>query len=181
MKNQYNPKEFEKKIYSFWEENNCFQPNNKKNVKNFCIMMPPPNITGNLHMGHAFQQTLMDILIRYNRMQGKNTLWQVGTDHAGIAAQIIFQKKIMSENKKKPKDYGRKAFVKMMWKWSKKVRKKITYQIKRLGCSVDWTKERFTLDPIISKAVQFAFITLYNRSEERRVGKECRSRWSPYH
>jgi len=93
MKNQYNPKLIEQKIYSFWEENNFFKPNNNKDKKSFCVMMPPPNVTGNLHMGHAFQQTLMDILVRYNRMKGKNTLWQTGTDHAGIATQIIIQKK----------------------------------------------------------------------------------------
>ncbi|CAL4043292.1 Valine--tRNA ligase [Buchnera aphidicola (Anoecia corni)] len=162
MKNQYNPKSIEEKIYSFWEKNNFFKPNNDKSKKSFCIMMPPPNVTGNLHMGHAFQQTLMDILVRYNRMKGKNTLWQTGTDHAGIATQIIIQKKIIEEKGIFPKNYRREQLTKIAWKWIKKTKKIINNQIKRLGCSVDWTRERFTLDPKISKAVQKAFITLYH-------------------
>ncbi|QCI19407.1 valine--tRNA ligase [Buchnera aphidicola] len=162
MKNKYNPNLVEQKIYSFWEKNNFFKPNNNKDKKSFCIMMPPPNVTGNLHMGHAFQQTLMDILVRYNRMKGKNTLWQTGTDHAGIATQIIIQKKIIKEKGVFPKNYTREKLTKIAWGWIKKTKKTINNQIKRLGCSVDWTRERFTLDPKISKAVQKAFIKLYH-------------------
>jgi len=162
MKKQYNPNSTEQKIYSFWEKNNFFKPNNNKNKKSFCIMMPPPNVTGNLHMGHAFQQTLMDILVRYNRMKGKNTLWQTGTDHAGIATQIIIQKKITKEKGIFPNNYKREKLTNIAWKWIKKTKKTINNQIKRLGCSVDWTRECFTLDSKISKAVQKAFITLYH-------------------
>lgn len=160
MKKIYNPKNIEENLYEFWEKNGFFKPDNLKKIP-FCIMMPPPNITGSLHMGHAFQQTIMDILIRYHRMQGKNTLWQVGMDHAGIATQILIERKIFLEEKKTKKDYGRDNFIKKIWNWKKKSTNIITKQMRRLGISVDWEREKFTLDSDISKAVIEAFVLLY--------------------
>lgn len=164
MKKNYNPKDIEEPLYDFWEKNSFFKPNNDLNKPTFCIMMPPPNITGNLHMGHAFQQTIMDILIRYNRMQGKNTLWQVGTDHAGIATQILIERKIYLEEKKTKKDYSRSEFIKKIWEWKKKSNLSVTKQMRRLGNSVDWEHEKFTLDPDICFSVREAFIILYKNN-----------------
>ncbi|XBC41082.1 MAG: valine--tRNA ligase [Buchnera aphidicola (Nurudea yanoniella)] len=163
MKKIFDPVKIEKKIYDFWEKNNYFKPNLKDKNSNFCIILPPPNITGDLHIGHAFQYTIMDILIRYNRMRGKNTLWQVGTDHAGIATQIILEKKIFLKENKTLQEYGKENFIKKAWKWKERSVKKITNQMRRLGMSVDWSKERFTLDSEISYAVKEAFIILYNQ------------------
>ncbi|CAL4323926.1 valine--tRNA ligase [Buchnera aphidicola] len=164
MEKNYNPKDIEERLYDFWEKNDFFKPNKNLNKPTFCIMMPPPNITGNLHMGHAFQQTIMDILIRYNRMQGKNTLWQVGTDHAGIATQILIERKIYIEEKKTKKDYNRNDFIKKIWEWKKKSNVSVTKQMRRLGNSVDWGREKFTLDPDICHAVREAFIILYKNN-----------------
>ncbi|MBZ2279341.1 class I tRNA ligase family protein, partial [Buchnera aphidicola] len=161
MEKIYNPQCIEQILYNFWEKNGYFKPNYDLNKSSFCIMMPPPNVTGSLHMGHAFQQTIMDILIRYNRMQGKNTLWQVGTDHAGIATQILVEQKIMQEENKTKKDYGRNDFIKKVWIWKNKYHNIITQQMRRIGISVDWSREKFTLDPDISFSVQEAFIILY--------------------
>ncbi|HXK00345.1 MAG TPA: valine--tRNA ligase [Buchnera sp. (in: enterobacteria)] len=161
MKKIFNPQEIEKKLYNFWENNELFKPNKQFNKKKFCIMIPPPNITGGLHMGHAFQQTIMDILIRYHRMQGDNTLWQVGTDHAGIATQALVEKNIILKEGKNRHEYTRQDFIKKIWDWKKKYGSKITTQMRRLGNSVDWDRERFTLDPKMSSAVTEAFISLY--------------------
>uniref|UniRef100_A0A3B0M022 Valine--tRNA ligase n=1 Tax=Arsenophonus endosymbiont of Trialeurodes vaporariorum TaxID=235567 RepID=A0A3B0M022_9GAMM len=124
-------------------------------------MIPPPNVTGNLHMGHAFQQTIMDTLIRYQRMQGKNTLWQSGTDHAGIATQMVIERKIDVEENKTRHDYGREAFIEKIWQWKAESGGNISQQMRRLGDSVDWQRERFTMDEGLSKAVKEAFIRLY--------------------
>ncbi|CAL4322057.1 valine--tRNA ligase [Buchnera aphidicola] len=164
MKKKYNPKLIEKKLYHLWEKNKCFKTlYDQSSKKSFCIMMPPPNITGVLHMGHAFQQTIMDVLIRYNKMNGKNTLWQVGIDHAGIATQLLIEKKIYKKQGKLKKEYNRKYFLKKAWKWVLKYKKKIFYQMKRLGNSIDWSREKFTLDPDISYGVRKAFLMLYNK------------------
>jgi len=163
MKKYFNPIDIEEKLYDFWEKNGYFKPDFSCNKSNFCIILPPPNITGNLHIGHAFQYTIMDILVRYHRMQGKNTLWQVGTDHAGIATQIVLEKKILLKEEKTLKEYGKEKFIKKAWEWKKKSIHKITYQMRRLGISVDWTRQKFTLDPEISYAVKQAFIILFNQ------------------
>ncbi|QNS02040.1 MAG: valine--tRNA ligase [Buchnera aphidicola (Pentalonia nigronervosa)] len=163
MEKTYNPKKIEEFLYNFWEKNGFFKPKYLKKPT-FCIMMPPPNITGSLHMGHAFQQTIMDIIIRYNRMQGKNTLWQVGTDHAGIATQILVERKIYIQEHKTRQDYSRQDFIKKIWTWKKKANNVITKQMRRLGVSVDWQREKFTLDPDISAAVKEAFILLYQQN-----------------
>lgn len=160
MEKNYNPKSLEESLYNFWEKNGFFKPDYTKKTT-FCIMMPPPNITGSLHMGHAFQQTIMDVLIRYHRMQGKNTFWQVGTDHAGIATQILVERQIFLNEKKTKKDYSRDEFIKKIWIWKKKSSNIIKKQMKRLGISVDWEHEKFTLDPEISISVREAFIIFY--------------------
>ncbi len=160
----YNPKEIENKLYDYWEHHGYFKPNGKLNQAHFCIMIPPPNITGSLHMGHAFQQTIMDILIRYNRMQGKNTLWQIGTDHAGIATQMVVERKISIEEGKSRHDYGRERFIDKIWHWKMKSGGTITHQMRRLGNSVDWTRERFTMDESFSNAVREAFVRLYQEN-----------------
>ncbi|MCR3756375.1 MAG: valine--tRNA ligase [Candidatus Westeberhardia cardiocondylae] len=158
----YNPEKIEKILYKFWEKKNLFKTNNiKKNC--YCIIMPPPNITGNLHIGHALQQTIMDILIRYHRMQGKNTLWQPGIDHAGIATQILIENQISKEQKKIKKNFNKKLLEKI-WKWKQKSKFTIVKQMKRLGNSIDWKKERFTMDKKSSHAVKTAFIKLYTKN-----------------
>lgn len=162
MEKIYNPKNIEQKIYKKWEKKGYFKPNNDTNNDSYCIMIPPPNITGSLHMGHAFQQTIMDILIRYQRMQGKNTLWQVGTDHAGIATQMVVDRKINSEEGKTRLDYDRDKFIEKIWEWQNKSKNTINNQMRRLGNSVDWERERFTMDTGISNAVKEVFIRLYN-------------------
>ncbi|CAL4321718.1 Valine--tRNA ligase [Buchnera aphidicola (Pterocallis alni)] len=162
MKKKYNPTQIEYSLYLHWKKKGYFKPHFNTKKKNFCIIMPPPNITGYLHMGHAFQQTIMDILIRYHRMQGDNTLWQMGLDHAGIATQIIVSKKINIEEKKNLHDIGRKNFIKKCWDWKDLVHNNINYQIQRLGSSVDWNRERFTLDDKSSKAIRKVFINLYH-------------------
>lgn len=164
MEKTYNPQDIEEPLYNFWEKNGYFKPNNNLNQPSFCIMMPPPNITGNLHMGHAFQQTIMDILIRYNRMQGKNTLWQVGTDHAGIATQILVERQMYLKEHKTKKDYNRNDFVQKIWLWKNKYNLIVTKQMRRLGNSVDWDREKFTLDPDICHAVKEAFIIFYKNN-----------------
>ncbi|WWP00391.1 MAG: valine--tRNA ligase [Candidatus Dasytiphilus stammeri] len=161
MKPQYQPKDFEQPLYEYWEKQGFFKPHGDTTKKSFCIMLPPPNITGSLHMGHAFQQTLMDIMIRYHRMQGDNTLWQVGTDHAGIATQIVVERKLALEIGQTRQALGREKFVDQIWQWKKESGTKITHQMKRLGNSVDWERERFTMDQGFSCAVRDIFIRLY--------------------
>lgn len=158
---KYNPRDIEQFLYEYWDTHGYFKPHGDTTKSNYCIMMPPPNITGSLHMGHAFQHTLMDILIRYHRMQGKNTLWKIGTDHAGIATHMIIERKIAMEEGKTRHDYGRDKFVNKTWQWQIKSKKNITQQIRRLGHSVDWTDERFTMDEGFSHAVKEVFVSLY--------------------
>ncbi|CAL4043131.1 Valine--tRNA ligase [Buchnera aphidicola (Tetraneura ulmi)] len=162
MKKKFISKEIESNLYDFWEKKNFFSPNYKSKKGNFCIVIPPPNITGKLHMGHAFQQTLMDIIIRYQRIKGKNTFWQSGTDHAGIATQVLIEKEFfrLEENRK---INTKENFIKKIWKWKEKLNFKINNQMRRLGNSIDWSKERFTLDEEMSIAVRQAFIKLYEK------------------
>ncbi|PPI86567.1 valine--tRNA ligase [Candidatus Pantoea edessiphila] len=161
MEKQFDPKTFEQTIYEHWENSGYFKPSEDVNKESFCVMLPPPNVTGSLHMGHAFQQTIIDIIVRYNRMQGKNTLWQTGTDHAGIATQIIVENKIKTEEGKLRQDYERDEFIKKIWNWKKELGSTINNQMRRLGNSVDWERERFTMDDGFSKAVKEVFIRLY--------------------
>jgi valyl-tRNA synthetase len=158
MENTYTPLNIEMKWYEHWEKAGYFTPSGKGPA--YCIMIPPPNVTGFLHMGHGFQQTLMDILIRYHRMQGDNTLWQVGTDHAGIATQMVVERKLAAEDISR-QDIGRKAFEEKVWEWKAESGGQITKQMRRIGNSIDWSRERFTMDPDLSEAVKEVFIRLH--------------------
>lgn len=161
MEKTYNPTAIEQALYQTWEENGYFKPHGDTSKEAYSIMIPPPNVTGSLHMGHAFQDTIMDTLIRCERMKGKNTLWQVGTDHAGIATQMVVERKIAAEKGKTKHDYGREAFIDKIWEWKGESGGTITKQLRRLGASVDWDRERFTMDAGLSNAVQEVFVRLY--------------------
>ena len=158
MDKSYNPVAIEKRWYEFWEKSDYFSP--QGGDKAYCIMLPPPNVTGTLHMGHAFQDTVMDILTRYHRMQGDNTLWQPGMDHAGIATQMVVERRLAAENKHR-RDMGRKAFVDEVWKWKEESGGQITNQMRQLGSSVDWEHSRFTMDAGLSEAVTKVFVNLH--------------------
>ena len=159
----YNHTKIENKIYNFWEKKKLFKPikNTKKN-KYFSVVIPPPNVTGSLHMGHALNNTIQDLLIRFKRNQGYETLWQPGTDHAGIATQMVVEKQLAKKNIDK-KILGREAFIKEIWKWKDQSGNEIVSQLKKLGSSCDWSKERFTMDRGLSSAVTKVFIDLYNK------------------
>ncbi|OOE82816.1 valine--tRNA ligase [Salinivibrio sp. PR6] len=161
MEKTYNPQSIEKALYQRWEEEGYFRPHGDTSKDAFSIMIPPPNVTGSLHMGHAFQDTIMDTLTRAARMKGKNTLWQVGTDHAGIATQMVVERKIAAEEGKTKHDYGREAFVDKIWQWKGESGGTITQQLRRLGASVDWDRERFTMDEGFSNAVKEVFVRLH--------------------
>ena len=161
MDKTYNPQSIERQWYETWEKNNYFSPRGTGTP--YCIMIPPPNVTGSLHMGHAFQDTLMDALVRYHRMKGDNTLWQVGTDHAGIATQMVVERQLAAQGKTRH-DLGREVFVNEIWKWKQESGGHITRQLRRMGASVDWSRERFTLDEGLSKAVTEVFVRLYEEN-----------------
>ena len=165
MKNfgSYNHKVIEKKIYNFWEKKELFKPiKNKKKTKYFSIVIPPPNVTGSLHMGHALNNTIQDLLIRYKRNQGYETLWQPGTDHAGIATQIVVEKQLAAKGLTK-NILGRKKFINEIWKWKVKSGNQIISQLKKLGSSCDWSRERFTMDEGLSRSVIKVFVELYKK------------------
>ncbi|KMT66403.1 valine--tRNA ligase [Catenovulum maritimum] len=159
METKFNPSAIEQALYQSWEEKGYFKPSGQGD--SYSIMIPPPNVTGSLHMGHAFQDTIMDTLIRYKRMQGNNTLWQVGTDHAGIATQMVVERKLAAEEDKTRHDLGRDAFIDRIWDWKKESGGTITKQLRRLGASVDWDRERFTMDEGLSEAVKEVFVRLH--------------------
>lgn len=159
MDKTYNPHDIEKRWYEHWEQNNYFAPT--ENGAPYCIVIPPPNVTGTLHMGHAFQDTIMDMLIRYHRMAGKNTLWQPGTDHAGIATQMVVERQLARENLTRH-ELGREKFLQRVWKWKEQSGGTITKQLRRMGASVDWSRERFTMDEGMSAAVEEVFIRLFD-------------------
>ena len=159
MDKSYDPKSIEVDWYNHWEKNNYFSPKGKGNP--YCIMLPPPNVTGSLHMGHAFQQTLMDILIRYQRMNNNDVLWQCGTDHAGIATQMVVERQLQ-QKKVSRHELGRKKFIDEVWKWKESSGNTINNQSRRLGTSMDWTNERFTMDDGLSNTVKKVFVQLYD-------------------
>lgn len=161
MADRFDASAIEQALYQHWETQGYFKPNENPNVPGYCIAIPPPNVTGSLHMGHAFQQTLMDTLIRFNRMEGNNTLWQAGTDHAGIATQMVVERKIATEEGKTRHDYGREAFIDKIWEWKAHSGGTISQQMRRLGNSVDWERERFTMDEGLSNAVKEVFVRLH--------------------
>ncbi|WP_116963434.1 valine--tRNA ligase [Fastidiosibacter lacustris] len=159
IQKNYDPKLLEQKCYETWEKKGLFRCGQTKGVP-FTIMLPPPNVTGTLHMGHGFQQTLMDLLIRYHRMMGDNALWQPGTDHAGIATQMVVERNLNAEGVSRH-DLGREKFIERIWQWKEYSGGTIAKQMRRLGASCDWSRERFTMDDGLSKAVQTCFIKLY--------------------
>ena len=159
----YNPQEFEDKLYNNWVTKGYFHAEADKNKKPFTIVIPPPNVTGQLHMGHAFDETLQDILIRYKRMQGYNALWIPGTDHAGIATQIKVEAQLREEEGITRYDLGREKFLERVWDWKEKYGNRIINQLKKIGSSCDWERERFTMDEGCSKAVREVFVNLYNK------------------
>ena len=156
----YNPKDFEEKIYEKWENDGDFKPDMRSKKEAFSIVIPPPNVTGVLHMGHALDDTLQDILIRYNRMLGKKVLWQPGTDHAGIATQMVVERNLAKEGITRH-DLGREKFIEKVWEWRKQSGGTICRQLRRLGASCDWSRERFTMDEGLSRAVRKIFVSLY--------------------
>jgi valyl-tRNA synthetase len=158
MDKTYQPHEIEKSWYKTWEDKGYFAP--QGGDESYCIMIPPPNVTGSLHMGHAFQDTIMDTLVRYNRMQGKNTLWQAGTDHAGIATQMVVERQLAAQGVDR-KELGREKFLDKVWDWKAESGGTITKQLRRMGTSIDWTRERFTMDEGMSNAVEEVFVRLY--------------------
>ena len=160
MNDKFNPKDFEDRLYKEWEEKGYFKPSMDKNKESYCIMMPPPNVTGKLHMGHALDDTIQDILIRFKRMQGYNTLWLPGSDHASISTEMKVVQKIKAEGKTK-QDLGREGFLKEAWDWTHLYGNTIQEQQKQLGCSCDWDRRRFTLDEGLSEAVLEQFVKLY--------------------
>tara|TARA_Y100000768_G_scaffold89558_1_gene64404 strand:+ start:773 stop:3520 length:2748 start_codon:yes stop_codon:yes gene_type:complete len=161
MKKNYDPSSIEIKIYENWENSNFFKAKPDDSKEPFCIMIPPPNVTGTLHMGHGFQNTLMDALIRHKRMSGFDTLWQVGVDHAGIATQMVVERQLENEGLSREK-IGREEFEKKVWEWKETSGNKITQQLRRLGASVDWSREAFTMSDELSLAVKEVFIKLFD-------------------
>jgi len=158
LSKSYDPHAIEQRIYEAWEQAGDFQPSGRG--ESYCIMIPPPNVTGSLHMGHAFNNTIMDALTRYHRMRGDNTLWQPGTDHAGIATQMVVERQLNAE-KKTRHDLGREQFIERVWIWKAESGGNITRQLRRMGASVDWSRERFTMDEGLSKAVTEVFVRLH--------------------
>jgi valyl-tRNA synthetase len=162
MDKTFEPKSIEARWYPLWESRGWFAPKMQAGTPAYCIMIPPPNVTGSLHMGHAFQDTLMDALTRYQRMKGASTLWQPGTDHAGIATQMVVERQLAAQNSTRH-DLGREKFIERIWQWKGESGGTITRQLRRLGTSVDWSRERFTMDAGLSEAVTEVFVRLHEK------------------
>ena len=158
MDKSYSPLDIERRIYERWESSGLFAP--AGDGAGYCIVIPPPNVTGTLHMGHAFQDTIMDALTRYHRMRGEATLWQPGTDHAGIATQMVVERQLEGEGSSRAA-LGRDAFIERVWKWKGESGGTIARQMRRLGASVDWSRDRFTMDEGLSQTVTEVFVRLY--------------------
>lgn len=167
LEKKYQPQDIEERIYSSWEDSGAFAAGADENKKgaedNFCIVIPPPNVTGSLHMGHALNNSLQDVLIRFERMRGKNVLWQAGTDHAGIATQMVVERQLAEKGLPGRRDLGREKFLEKVWEWKEESGGTIVNQLRRLGSSCDWSRERFTMDEGLSKAVLKVFVDLYNQ------------------
>ncbi|MDE2385836.1 MAG: valine--tRNA ligase [Alphaproteobacteria bacterium] len=173
----FEPKEMEARLYQEWESGGYFKPGKHKDAKPFTIVIPPPNVTGSLHMGHALNNTIQDVLCRFERMRGRDVLWQPGTDHAGIATQMVVERLLAKENKTDRRAMGREAFLKRVWEWKAESGGTIVNQLKRLGASCDWSRERFTMDEGLSKAVAKVFVQLY---KEGLIYKDQRLvNWDP--
>src|SRR5690349_923321 len=154
------PAEMETRLYEAWETGGYFKPGRPK-AKPFTIVIPPPNVTGSLHMGHALNNTIQDILCRFERLRGRDVLWQPGTDHAGIATQMVVERLLQQENNTDRRTMGREAFLKRVWAWKEESGGTISRQLRRLGASCDWSRERFTMDEGLSRAVIKVFVQLY--------------------
>ncbi|MEO0490396.1 MAG: class I tRNA ligase family protein, partial [Cyanobacteria bacterium J06659_2] len=163
LSSQYDPFETESKWQQYWEENQVFKADPAQAGDPYCVVIPPPNVTGSLHMGHAFENALIDVLVRYHRMQGRNTLWLPGTDHASIAVSTILDRELKDQGKSRADaDVDRDAYLNRAWEWKAESGGTIVGQLRKLGVSVDWTRERFTMDEGLSQAVLIAFNKLYD-------------------
>ena len=162
LEKTYEPSAIEAKWYETWEQSGAFKAGQRPGAPTFTILIPPPNVTGSLHMGHALNNTLQDVLVRYHRLKGYDTLWQVGTDHAGIATQMVVERQLDAEGLKRA-DLGREKFLERVWSWKEESGGTITRQLRRLGASCDWSRERFTMDEGFSRAVVKVFVDLYNK------------------
>ena len=177
LEKTFTPAEMEARLYAEWEERGFFKPGHKPKAEPFTIVIPPPNVTGSLHMGHALNNTIQDILVRFERMRGKDVLWQPGTDHAGIATQMVVERLLQKENKTDRRAMGREAFLERVWAWKEESGGTISRQLRRLGASCDWSRERFTMDEGLSKAVLKVFVHLY---KEGLIYKDKRLvNWDP--
>ena len=173
----YDPSAIEAALYAAWEDDGCFKAGREPEGKPYTIVIPPPNVTGSLHMGHALNNTLQDILCRFERMRGRDVLWQPGTDHAGIATQMVVERQLAEEGNATRRDMGRDAFIARVWKWKEESGSTITGQLRRLGASCDWSRERFTMDDGLSQAVLKVFVALY---EQGLIYKDKRLvNWDP--
>src|SRR5215475_9243470 len=161
----YQPSAVEGRIYATWEEAGAFRAGRpeRREAKPYCIVIPPPNVTGSLHMGHALNNTLQDVLARFERMRGRDVLWQPGTDHAGIATQMVVERQLMERQEPPRRVLGREKFLEKVWAWKAEAGGTITGQLKRLGASCDWSRERFTMDEGLSRAVRKVFVELYRQ------------------
>ena len=172
----YSPNDIEMKWYDFWEQNGYFHQDADPSRKPFSIVMPPPNVTGQLHMGHALDNTLQDILVRFKRMEGYNVAWIPGTDHAGIATQVKVEQQLAKEEGKTRYDIGREEFLKRVWAWKEQYGNRIEQQVRRLGSSCDWSRKRFTMDDICARAVREVFVSLYEKGliyQGQRITNWC--------
>src|SRR5262250_252307 len=160
LPDRYDPRQAEDTWYGIWEERGYFRADPFSKAKPYCIVIPPPNVTGSLHIGHALNNTLQDILVRWKRMDGFNTLWQPGTDHAGIGTQVVVERQLAAEGTTR-QAIGREAFIQRVWKWKEESGGTIIRQLKRLGASCDWERERFTMDAGLSRAVREMFVRLW--------------------
>ncbi|MFN4144136.1 valine--tRNA ligase, partial [Aestuariivirga sp.] len=177
LEKTYTPAEMEARLYAEWEQRGFFKPGRKPKAEPFTIVIPPPNVTGSLHMGHALNNTIQDILVRFERMKGKDVLWQPGTDHAGIATQMVVERLLQKENKTDRRSMGREAFLQRVWSWKEESGGTISRQLRRLGASCDWSRERFTMDEGLSQAVLKVFVQLY---KEGLIYKDKRLvNWDP--
>src|ERR671938_661050 len=158
LEKTYSPREVEEKHYARWENAGDFACRPESPLRPFSIVIPPPNVTGSLHMGHALNNTLQDIIVRWERMRGRDVLWQPGTDHAGIATQMVVERQLMERQLPGRREMGREAFVRRVWEWKEESGGAITRQLKRLGASCDWSRERFTMDEGLSRAVLDVFV-----------------------
>jgi valyl-tRNA synthetase len=175
---QYDHAAAQKRWYPYWEDQGFFHSEPNPQREPYCIVIPPPNVTGALHLGHALNNTLQDILIRQKRMQGFEALWMPGTDHAGIATQAVVERRLLSEEKLSRHELGREGLVERIWKWKKDYEVRIIGQLKQMGCSCDWDRTRFTLDPVCAKAVRETFFSLFQEGKIYR-GKRLVN-WDTY-